>query len=602
MAGDWQVHRERLEAVRQAVRQAGLDGFVVPMTDAYQSEFIPEREKRIAWLVGFTGSAGTVVVLADGAALFVDGRYTLQAGMQVDTDAVAIKHSVEEPLADWLAGAVGQGARIGYDPWLHTQPWVEATDKKLKPEGASLVAVADNPVDTCWTDQPDPPAAPAVPHPLEFAGQPAADKIAAIVEGLAERKADAVVIGAPESVCWLVNMRGGDTANTPLALSRALVRRDGGVDLFIDPGKVTDTLADHLPDAVTVRPEADIGEALDGLGQDGATVELDPQAVNTWIVQRLDAAGATVRREQDPCALPKATKNAVELDGMRAAHRRDGVAVAKFLHWIDAHAGSGTVTELVAADRLRAFRAESNMMRDTSFDTISGSGPNGAIIHYRVTPESDRALAPGELYLVDSGGQYPDGTTDITRTVAIGEPSAEMRACFTQVLKGHIALSVQRFPKGTKGHQLDALARQYLWQAGLDYDHGTGHGVGAYLGVHEGPQRIAKLPGGTALAPGMVCSNEPGYYRPDAFGIRIENLIAVRECGALADAERDFYEFETLTLAPMDRRLIDVALLSPDEIAWVDAYHDRVWREIGPELPDDTRDWLRLATAPLAAD
>jgi Xaa-Pro aminopeptidase len=600
-AAPTQSPAERLGALRAELATLGLDGLVVPHSDEYQNEFLPTASERLAWLTDFTGSAGAAAVLMDRAAVFVDGRYTLQARDQVDPTLYEIHHLVEAPLASWLEGALGKGARLGFDPWLHTLAEKTRLEAACAKVGATLVALEVNPLERVWTTRPPAPLSPARPHALDYAGEASADKRARLGAALAKEGRTAAVITAPDSVAWLFNLRGGDLSHTPLSLSRAILRADGGADLFLDGRKVTVDLPPHLGNGVTLRDPGELGAALDALGADGATVLVDPQVTPVWVADRLEAAGATLAKGMDPCVLPRARKNAVELAGSRAAHRRDGLAMVKFLHWLSETAPEGGVTELSAAERLARFRGEDSSLRDLSFATISGAGPNGAIVHYRVTPRTDRPLDVGSLYLVDSGGQYPDGTTDITRTVAIGAPSAEARRCFTLVLKGHVALAMARFPKGTTGAQLDVLARAALWAEGLDYDHGTGHGVGSFLGVHEGPARISKAANTVALEPGMILSNEPGYYREGAFGIRVENLMAVRMVDpAPAGADRPFLEFETLTLAPIDRALIDVSLLDVHQRAWIDAYHARVREAHAPHLSGAVLAWLNAATAPLA--
>jgi len=590
----------RLAALRNELARRELAGFVVPRADEHQGEYVPPRAERLAWITGFTGSAGVAIVLASKAALFVDGRYTLQAPAQIDTDSFEVRHVVEQPPETWLAGQLVAGDRLGIDPRLHTVDGAARLRKALEPVGAELVACGDNPLDAVWTDQPAPPLAPVRPQELRFTGLDSAGKRQAIGAAVAAAGADAVVLTQPDSIAWLLNIRGGDVPRTPLPLSFATVDREGRVELFIDRRKLTAGLERHLGNGVSVSPPDALGPALDGLGAAGLRVQIDFGSASLWVHDRLVAAGAKLVRGDDPCALPKALKNAAELEGTKAAHRRDGGAVTRFLAWLDATAPGGAVDELSAAERLYAFRRENELFRDLSFDTISGAGANGAIVHYRSSPATNRRLEPGQLYLVDSGAQYLDGTTDITRTVAIGNPSAEMRDRFTRVLKGHIALALARFPRGTTGSQLDTLARAALWQAGLDYDHGTGHGVGSYLGVHEGPQRISKLPNKVPLEPGMIVSNEPGYYKTGAYGIRIENLVCVVEVD-VAGAERPMLGFETLTLAPIDRRLIDPALLAAAEIGWLDAYHARVRESLAPLVDPATMQWLAAATRPLAA-
>tara|TARA_R110002110_G_scaffold85816_1_gene223405 strand:- start:162927 stop:164723 length:1797 start_codon:yes stop_codon:yes gene_type:complete len=588
---------QRLSALRSEIAKQGLDGFVVPHSDAHQNEFLPPNAERLSWLTGFTGSAGTAVVLAEQAAMFVDGRYTLQVRDQVDGALYAFHHLVEAPVTDWLVGVLRQGMRLGVDPWLHTQAGVERLRKSAEAAGASLVLVETNPVDAVWDDQPPPPSAPAVPHEERFAGRSSTHKRASLGEALAREGLNAAVLTQPDSIAWLLNVRGGDVDHTPLVLSFAILDADGTVDWFVAPEKRSDALAAHLGSDVEMRDPDAFARALDGLKD--RRVLVAPDSAAAWIFDRLSRAGAVVLRGNDPVTLSKAIKNETELAGTRAAHLRDGAALSRFLHWLSELAPSGDVDELSAAAKLAAFRETGEHFRDLSFGTISGAGPNGAIVHYRVTPETNRALAPGDLYLVDSGAQYLDGTTDVTRTVAVGTPSDDMRDRFTRVLKGHIAIATARFPSGTSGAQLDSFARQALWQAGLDFDHGTGHGVGSYLGVHEGPQRISKAGSSIPLQPGMIVSNEPGFYKENAFGIRIENLVAVTPPGEIPGGERPMLSFETLTLAPIDRSLIAVELLSADERAWMDAYHARVAAEIGPLLDGDALAWLMDVTAPL---
>jgi Xaa-Pro aminopeptidase len=587
----------RLAALRGALAQADLHGFVVPRADEHQGEYVPKSAERLHFLCGFTGSAGLAIVLAERAAVFVDGRYTLQVEAEVDRRLYEICHLGKTPPWEWLAEAAKPGQRIAYDPWLHTPDGLARLKAAAMKAGAALVP-APNAVDAIWADRPAPPAAPIVPHGAEFAGQASAEKRAALAKKLAAEGVAAAVITLPDSIAWLLNVRGGDVSHSPLPLSFAILRRDGAVDWFVDSRKATPELAPHLGAEVRARAPGEFAAALAAFK--GEKVQADPATAASWIFDRLEEAGATVVCEADPCLLPKACKNEVELQGIRAAHRRDGAALAKFLGWVAREAPKGGVREIAAADRLEAFRRQSNLLRDLSFGTISGAGPNGAIVHYRATEKSERELKPGELYLIDSGGQYPDGTTDVTRTVAIGAPTAEMKKHFTLVLKGHIALATARFPAGTSGSQLDALARLALWREGLDYDHGTGHGVGHYLCVHEGPQRISKLPNTVALKPGMIVSNEPGYYRAGAYGIRIENLVAVTKFGE-TEGGGDLLGFETLTLAPIDRALVEAALLTADEVVWLDAYHARVRAEIGPQLEGEDRAWLEAATAPLGA-
>jgi Xaa-Pro aminopeptidase len=588
---------KRLALLREKIAAGGLVGFVIPRADEHQGEYVPLCGQRLAWLTGFTGSAGMAVVLKDRAAIFVDGRYTLQAGSQVDSQAFEIHHLIDEPPSSWLAGAAKQGDVIGYDPWLHTPQEVDRLRAGVERAGAKLRPVDQNPLDAVWADRPAAPLAPVFAQPEEFAGESAADKRARIGKALAAEGAAAVVLTLPESIAWLLNIRGGDVPHTPLPLSFAIVKADGVVTLFIDRRKLTPGLDLHLGNAVTVEAPDRLGPALDALVTAGR-VQVDPATGASWVFDRLARAGAQIHRAADPCMLPKACKNPVELDGTRAAHRRDGAAVTRFLAWLAREAPKGGLKEIAASDRLEVFRKQGRYFRDLSFPTISGAGSNGAIVHYRASPETEKALQPGTLYLLDSGAQYLDGTTDITRTIAVGKPSDEMRENFTRVLKGHIALATARFPKGTTGAQLDGFARRALWQVGLDYDHGTGHGVGSYLSVHEGPQRISKAPNAQPLLPGMIVSNEPGYYKTGAYGIRIENLIVVQPVEERG--ERELFCFETITLAPIDRNLVARDLLDHSEAAWLDAYHARVRATIGPLVDAETGAWLEQATAPIA--
>ena len=597
----------RLAALRQELARLGLDGFVVPISDEHMSEYVGAYALRLEWLTGFGGSAGTAVVLRDKAAIFVDGRYRLAVRDQVDGDLYSYEDVPATSPGQWLAEHAPAAARIGYDAWLHSRPWVRAAQRALDKRGGQMLAVAANPVDAVWADRPAPSVAPAEPHPLRYAGVASADKRAAVAAWLLAEGLDAAVISALDSVAWLLNIRGRDVARTPVTLAFAIARSDGTTDLFIAPEKVTPALRDHLGEAVRIAPYAAFSGALAGLA--GARVGVDGERSVDAIFAALEQAGAQVVELRDPTVLPRAAKNPVEMAGHRAAQARDGAAMARFLHWLSQEAPKGALTELAAADALEAFRSETGALVDLSFDTISGSGPNGAIVHYRVSEATNRKLAPGSVYLVDSGGQYADGTTDITRTVWIAgaEPPAEVKDRFTRVLKGHIALARAVFPEGTNGSQLDTLARQHLWAAGLDYAHGTGHGVGSFLGVHEGPQRIAKPTGGQAgtgqaLVPGMILSDEPGYYRAGAYGIRIENLLMVEE-RAIAGAEGGFLGFEVLTLVPIDAALVDVGLLSRDERDWWNAYHARVYDVLGPQLrraeAQAALAWLELACKPL---
>ncbi|MDB5486376.1 MAG: aminopeptidase family protein [Reyranella sp.] len=585
----------RLADLRAELKRRGLDGFVVPRADEHQGEYVPRRSQRLGWLTGFSGSAGLAIVLADRAAIFIDGRYTLAVRDQVDVAAFEPHQIPEQSAEQWIADNLPKGGKLGFDPWLQTVDGYDRFARACQRAGGSFVPVESNPVDTVWRGRPPAPLAPVLPHPVEFAGETSESKRARIASILAAKNADVALITAPDSIAWLLNVRGGDVPRTPFALGFALLHADGHVDLYMDRRKIPDRTVSWLGNAVTLAPPEDLGNALDMMGKLTKRVLVETSTAPYWAATRLQAAGATVVRDADPIALPKACKNAVELEGIRSAHRRDGTAVSRFLGWLDQKSSAGALREIEVSDRLQALREETGKLRDLSFDTISGAGANGAIVHYRASEATERALEPGSLYLVDSGGQYRDGTTDITRTVAVGTPSPEMKDRFTRVLKGHIALASARFPVGTTGSQLDVLARYALWQVGLDYDHGTGHGVGAYLSVHEGPHRISKMPNSVALQPGMIVSNEPGYYKTSAYGIRIENLVAVKDV-EIAGADRKYLEFETLTLAPIDLACVDQTLLTDAERQWLNDYHRRVRETVGPTVDDATRAWLKEAT------
>jgi Xaa-Pro aminopeptidase len=592
------TYEDRLKALREELTRRRLDGFVVPLTDEHMSEYVGAYAQRLAWLTGFEGSAGSAVVLPAEAAIFVDGRYTLQVREQVDGALWSYQSVPETSVAEWLKGHAAEGARIGYDPWLHSKGWVKAAREALARNKAELVAVDTNPVDSIWPDRPLPSQARLVVHPDDLAGRGSADKRAVMADELKNKDADAAILSALDSIAWTFNIRGQDVDRTPVALAYAVVHADATADLFVAPEKIGEDVVRHIGNAVRVHPR----DAFSGwlAGQSGKTLLVDPDRAVVAIFEALEQAGAKIIEARDPAILPKAIKNPAEIAGHKAAQLRDGVALSRFLHWLSGEAAKGGVTEIDAAERLHQFRRETGALRDLSFDTISGAGPNGAVVHYRVSEKTNRTIEPNSLFLVDSGGQYPDGTTDVTRTVAIGTPTEEMRDRFTRVLKGHIALARAVFPKGTRGGQLDVLARQYLWAAGVDYAHGTGHGVGSYLSVHEGPQRIATVSGpqDEPLVPGMIISNEPGYYKTGAFGIRIENLVLV-ELRDIPGGERDMLGFETLTRAPIDRALIDTGLLDDAERAWIDHYHAEVLAQIGPSMPDDSQAWLADVCRPL---
>jgi Xaa-Pro aminopeptidase len=588
----------RVAALRAELRRRGLDGLIVPHADRYQDEYLPPSEERLAWLTGFSGSAGVAVVPADRAVLFVDGRYQLQARDQVDPTLFVIEHLIDRPPETWIEENLARGTKLGYDPWLHTIGGAERFAKAAEIAGASLVPVESNPVDAIWSDRPPPPLGAVVLHDLRFAGEDASAKLARVAGEVGKARADALTVSDPQAVAWAFNIRGSDVAHTPLPLASALVPKEGRPALYVDGRKLTNAVRDRLEEIADVREPAALETDLAALGSAGHTVRLDQATAADALARTITGAGGKLSRGSDPIALMKAIKNAVEIEGARAAHRRDGAAVARFLAWFDREAPRGTLTEIDAVAALESFRRDTGLLKDVSFPTIAGSGPNGAIVHYRVTRASNRRINPAELFLVDSGGQYEDGTTDITRTVAVGAPSIEMRERFTRVLKGHIAIARAVFPDGTNGAQIDSFARQYLWEAGLDFDHGTGHGVGSYLSVHEGPARISKL-GTTPLKRGMILSNEPGYYRTGAYGIRIENLVLVTAAPPAPGAEKELNAFETLTLAPIDRRLIEPALLTNDERRWLEDYHARVAATLTPLVDAETQPWLEAATRPL---
>lgn len=583
---------ERLAAVRAVLRTQSVEGFLVPRADEHLGEYVPPSAERLAWLTGFTGSAGLAAILPDIAAVFTDGRYTLQLEQQTHGTAFERRHLVEEPAPQWLVAKAPASARIGYDPMLMSADAVA----RYADAGLTMVPLAVNPLDAAWADRPAPPLAPAVPHEMRFAGRESIAKRDDVAAVLRADKQDAAVITDPASIAWLLNIRGGDVGFTPFALGFLLIRADASVSLFMEAGKLTDATRAWLGNGVAVQPLAALAAALAGL--DGTRVRVDEAGSPAWFGQRLREAGATVIDAADPCAGPKARKNDTEQAGARAAHRRDAVAVCRFLCWLDGAVGE--TTEIGAAEQLLAFRAEQEGFRGESFPAISGAAEHGAIIHYRVTPETDRAIGRDEVYLIDSGAQYPDGTTDITRTIwtGAGAAPAGLRDRVTRVMQGHIAVATAVFPQGTCGPHLDALARRALWDVGLDYDHGTGHGVGSYLSVHEGPAGISRAGRMVPLAEGMILSDEPGYYLPGQYGIRLENLLLVQKA-ELPEAKRAFLRFETLTLAPFDNRLLEPAMLSAAERGWLDRYHARVLAEVGPALRGLELAWLEAACRPL---
>ena len=585
-------HRNRVALLRAELKRRRLTGFFVPRADEFQGEYVPAYAERLNWLTNFRGSAGVAIVTLTRAAIFVDGRYVVQVRQQVDEKIFRPFHIVEEPPAAWIGKNLKKGDRLGFDPWLVTADQAARLGEACQAAGAAFVPVSPNPIDAIWHDQPARPSAAFTTQPTQLAGRTAAEKIKDIRKALGD--ADAVVLTQPDAVAWLLNLRGFDVPHTPVVAAYAILPARGKLTLFADKLRIPEDVAAHLRKIAIVRPPGDIEAALKTLGRGKARVLIDAAWTPEHIRAVLARAGAKLRTAPDPVSLPKARKNQAEREGARNAQRRDGVAMSRFLCWFEAEAPKGQLTELEVAEKLKSFRAATGELKDLSFETIPASGPHAAIPHYHATPESNRNIGRGEIFLIDSGAQYMDGTTDITRTLIVGEPTADMKDRFTRVLKGMIRLSVIRFPKGTTGSQLDVLARHALWMAGLDFDHGTGHGVGAYLSVHEGPARINKSDR-TALEPGMILSNEPGYYRPGHYGIRIENLIMVHEAREIAGGERPMLGFETLTLAPIDRRLIEVSLLSGEERGWLNDYHARVLKEIGDFLSGAELAWLRKA-------
>jgi len=585
--------QKNLPKLRKALSEAHLDGFLIPHEDEYQNEYLPDCNERLMWATGFTGSAGAAIVLTHKAAMFVDGRYTLQVRAQVDGKLFGYESIEDKGMTKWLTANTSKGDVIGYDPKLHSPNAIKTLKAAAARSGATLKALNSNPIDKAWNDRPPEPEAPLTIQPVDLAGESHSEKRARIGQKIADMGADMALITSPASIAWLLNIRGGDVMCTPLPLSTVTINTAGQVDLFVKPSKVTPEINTHLGNDVSIKTEDELSQALKALT--GKTVMADPSTTSAWYFQRLEEASATLLRAQDPIALPKASKNSAEIAGTTLAHKRDAVPLIKFLHWLDTEAQSGAFDEIEAAIKLEQFRHDTGVLKDLSFESISGAGSNGAHCHYRVNKATTKRLEKGSLFLIDSGGQYQDGTTDVTRTVPIGKPTDEMRERFTLVLKGHISLALVRFPKGTTGSNLDVLARHALWQYGLDYDHGTGHGVGVYLGVHEGPQRISKTPNVTALEPGMIVSNEPGYYKEDGYGIRIENLQYVTKAREIKGGERPMMGFETLTLAPINRDLIVAAMLSETELNYVNDYHARVWAEIGPSVAGDVKDWLKSA-------
>ncbi len=586
---------ERLDAVRAQMSRRGLSAFLVPRADEHLGEYVPASAERLAWLTGFTGSAGLAAVLPDRAAVWSDGRYVLQLAAETDGALWDRLHLTDQPPPAYLARQLGAGARVGYDPWLMSEDGLA----RFREAGLDMVAVEANPVDAAWTDgRPAVPLSPALPYDLAHAGAGSEQKRGAVGAVLRAERQDAVVLSDPASLAWLLNLRGEDIGYVPVALGFAIAHQDGGVELFMDPAKLPESTRAWLGNAVACAPREALPAALAALR--GKRVRVDAGGAPAWFAERLRAAGATVVAGQDPCLALKASKNATEQAGARAAQARDAVALCRFLHWVEDAAGHET--EMSAAAQLLRYRAEGDLFRGESFPAISAAGEHGAIMHYRVSEATDRAILPDEVYLIDSGGQYLDGTTDVTRTIWTGPglPTADLREKFTRVLKGHIAIATLVFPEGVAGVRLDAFARAALWRVGLDFDHGTGHGVGSFLSVHEGPVSISPHLRPAPLAEGMILSNEPGFYLPGEYGIRLENLLLVQDAG-LTGTMKKFFRFETLTWAPFDRVLIEPALLTAEERAWLDSYHARVLHEVGPHLDLPIRDWLHRACAPLDA-
>jgi Xaa-Pro aminopeptidase len=588
----------RLSAFREELVRRNLTGFVVPRADQQQNEYVAPSEERLAWLTGFTGSAGLAIVLSREAAVFIDGRYTLQAAKQVDAKAWTIESLIDPPPETWLTRHLTAGDRLGFDPWLHTSAAAERLAAACAKAGAELIAVDSNPLDAVWTERPAPPLGGVAVHGPQFSGEVESEKLGRIHQEIAKLGVDALVLSDSHAVAWTFNIRGADVSHTPLPLSYVLVPKDGRPIVFIDHRKLSNSARDHLEQTADVAEPDALTPKLGELARSGASIALDSATAADALSRLISAAGGKPVRGNDPVSLLKAVKNATEIEGTKTAHQRDAVALVRFLAWIDREAPSGALTEIDTVEALETFRRDTGALKDVSFPTIAGTGPNGAIVHYRVTRKTNRRIAPGDLLLIDSGAQYEDGTTDVTRTIAIGTPTHEMRDRFTRVLRGHIAIACAQFPDGTTGAQIDTLARQFLWQAGVDFEHGTGHGVGSYLSVHEGPARISKL-GTTPLRRGMILSNEPGYYKTDSFGIRIENLELV-VATEIAGAEKPMNAFETLTLAPIDRRLVDLNMLRSDELSWLNEYHARVRHAVRPHVDEATRIWLDAATAPLS--
>jgi len=591
--------KSRIADLRTELKKQKIDVFWVPHTDEHQSEYLPPHAERLYWLTGFSGSAGVAIVTKDKAAIFTDGRYTIQIHEQVDEAIFSIQHLIEQPPLKWLEKHLKEGQRLGFDPHLHSQASADRLKKICDKKNARLIAVKHNPIDVIWSDQPARPCGKVIPHPLKYAGEPADKKLKQIAGILKSNGQDAFILTLADSLCWAFNIRGSDVAHTPVVLGYAIIKARGKPEIYLDPAKVSTRTKAYLEKIAILKPADRLNAALDKLGQDKKTIRLDPQATSYAIADRLKQAGAILVKGEDPIINLKAIKNKTEIEGARTAHIRDATAYCRFLMWLDSQKNISTLTEISVAQKLEEFRCETGELRDISFDTISAFGPNGAICHYRVTEASNLTFKKNTLYLIDSGAQYRDGTTDITRTIAIGRANAEMRKNFTLVLKGHIALAQAVFPPGTTGSNLDVLARSPLWQQGLDFDHGTGHGVGSYLSVHEGPQRISKVPNPVGLQPGMILSNEPGYYKADEYGIRIENLVVVTRLEKIPGSDHDMLGFETLSWAPIDSTLIITKMLNPSELKWLNEYHAKTYAKVSPHLKPAEKKWLKQACARL---
>jgi Xaa-Pro aminopeptidase len=587
-----------LSLLRAELKKSKLSGYIIPRQDEFQGEYVAAYAERLKWLTGFAGSWGLAIVTLNKAAIFVDGRYTIQVREQVDTKIFTPQHLVDEPPTNWIETHLKKDDRLGFDPWLTTAGEAKRLAAACAKAGAKLVPVTKNLIDKIWTAQPKRPTNAIKAQPLQFAGRSAADKLVDMAKILAASKADAAILAEPSSVSWLLNIRGSDVPYTPVVLAYAVIHRKGKAELFVDAKRLPEDVISHLKSVAIIRKPDDLELSLNKLGAKSSTILIDASSAPEKIRSTLVASGAVVKEGEDPCTMPKAKKNMTEQQGARSAQLRDGVALSKFLHWLSVEATKGQLTEASAAEQLSTFRKQTGVLMDLSFSTISASGPNAAIPHYHVDPDNCRAINNNEIYLIDSGGQYQDGTTDVTRTVIIGQPTAEMRDRFTRVLKGMIGISTICFPKGTSGSNIDVLARASLWKAGLDFDHGTGHGVGAYLSVHEGPARISKA-SHIALQPGMILSNEPGFYKQGEYGIRIENLLLIKEPSEIKGGERPMMHFETLTFAPIDRNLIDTKLLTREELQWIDAYHARVLKEVGNFMDGASLEWMNQACAAL---